>query len=145
MPGKTLCAAGTIDDCAALIDRTTMNYKFCDTATTLHSYAKEYWTTEGLNNTCWISLREPDSVPVLSFDTKKELACLPVGDPPAADPGRLPGRARARVGACLKSLGGWGARATVRWLMSGAPSVVQERALWVVEERAAASGRSHSP
>ncbi len=80
--GKTLCAAGTMDDYAALVDRTTMTYKIFDTATTGHSYAKPYWTTEGLNNTCWVSLSEPDSVAVLSFETKKELAYLPVGDHP---------------------------------------------------------------
>ncbi len=80
--GKTLCAAGTMDDYAAMIDRTTMSYKIFDTATTGHSYGKPYWTTEGLNNTCWVSLSEADSVAVLSFDKKKELAYLPVGDHP---------------------------------------------------------------
>jgi hypothetical protein len=80
--GRTLCAAGTMDDYAALVDRRTMTYKIFDTATTGHEYLKPYWTTEGLGNTCWISLSGSDSVAVLDFETKKELAYLPVGDHP---------------------------------------------------------------
>jgi len=80
--GTTLCAAGTMDDYAALVDRKTMDYRIFDSKTTGHSYAKPYWTTEGINNTCWISLSEPDSVAVLSFEKKQELAYLPVGDHP---------------------------------------------------------------
>ena len=80
--GKTMCAAGTMDDYAALVDRKTMHHKIFDTKTTGHAYAKPYWTTEGLNNTCWISLSGSDSVAVLDFSKKKELAYLPVGDHP---------------------------------------------------------------
>ena len=80
--GKTLCAAGTMDDYAALVDRKTMSYKIFDTASTGHAYLKPYWTTEGPGNTCWISLSGSDSVAVLDFATKKELAYLPVGDHP---------------------------------------------------------------
>ncbi len=80
--GTTLCAAGTMDDYAALVDRRTMRPKIFDKATTGHSYGKPYWTTEGLGDTCWVSLSEADSVAVLSFDSKKELAYLPVGDHP---------------------------------------------------------------
>ncbi len=80
--GRTLCAAGTMDDYAALIDRRTMRYKIFDTATTGHTYGKPYWTTEGLHDTCWVSLSESDSVAVLSFEKKKELAYLSVGDHP---------------------------------------------------------------
>ena len=80
--GRTLCVAGTMDDYAALVDRKTMKPKIFDTATTGHSYGKPYWTTEGLGNTCWISLSEADSVAVLDFKTKKELAYFGVGDHP---------------------------------------------------------------
>ena len=80
--GRTLCAAGTMDDYAALVDRRTMKPKIFDTASTGHSYGKPYWTTEGLRNTCWISLSEADSVAVLDFKTKKELAYFGVGDHP---------------------------------------------------------------
>ena len=80
--GTTLCAAGTMDDYAALVDRRTMAYKIFDTASTGHYYGKPYWTTEGLDNTCWISLSDADSVAVLDFGSKKEVAYLPVGDHP---------------------------------------------------------------
>ncbi len=80
--GTTLCVAGTMDDYAALVDRTTGARRLYDTATTGHSYLKPYWTTEGLNDTCWISLSDSDSVAVLDFATGNELAYLPVGDHP---------------------------------------------------------------
>ncbi|MCW2821619.1 MAG: serine/threonine protein kinase [Marmoricola sp.] len=80
--GSTLCAAGTMDDYAALVDRRTMTPTIFDTASTGHSYGKPYWTTEGLGDTCWVSLSEADAVAVLSFDQRKELAYLPVGDHP---------------------------------------------------------------
>jgi hypothetical protein len=80
--GTTLCAAGTMDDYAALVDEKTMSYKIFDTKTTGHSYGKPYWTTEGVGNTCWVSLSEADSVAVLSFEKRTELAYLPVGDHP---------------------------------------------------------------
>jgi len=80
--GSTLCAAGTMDDYAALIDRKTMTPTIFDTASTGHSYGKPYWTTEGMGNTCWVSLSADDSVAVLDFGKKKELAYLAVGDHP---------------------------------------------------------------
>ena len=80
--GTTLCAAGTMDDYVALVDRSTGSPTFFDTETTGHEYGKPYWTTEGLQNRCWISLSENDSVAVLDFETKQELAYLPVGDHP---------------------------------------------------------------
>lgn len=80
--GTTLCAAGTMDDYAALVDRSSGTYTMFDQATTGHDYLKPYWTTAGLGNTCWISLSGSDSVAVLDFATRKELAYLPVGDHP---------------------------------------------------------------
>ncbi|KRC63693.1 serine/threonine protein kinase [Aeromicrobium sp. Root236] len=80
--GTTLCAAGTMDDYAALVDRASGDFTIFDTTTTGHSYGKPYWTTEGLNDTCWISLSEADSVAVIDTNTKKEIAYLPVGDHP---------------------------------------------------------------
>jgi DNA-binding beta-propeller fold protein YncE len=80
--GTTLCVAGTMDDYAALVDRATGSYQIFDTASTGHEYLKPYWTTEGLGDTCWVSLSGSDSVAVLDFDTGEELAFLPVGDQP---------------------------------------------------------------
>jgi hypothetical protein len=80
--GETLCAAGTMDDYAALVDRTTTSYTIFDRRTTGHDYLKPYWSTEGLGNTCWISLSGSDAVAVLDFATGEELAFLPVGDHP---------------------------------------------------------------
>ena len=80
--GTTLCAAGTMDDYAALVDRETGTRKIFDQASTGHDYLKPYWTTEGLDDTCWISLSGSDAVAVLDFDTQQELAFLPVGDHP---------------------------------------------------------------
>jgi hypothetical protein len=80
--GTTLCAAGTMDDYVALVDRASGTPTFFDSQTTSHTYGKPYWSTEGLNNTCWVSLSDTDSVAVIDFDTKQELAYLPVGDHP---------------------------------------------------------------
>jgi len=80
--GTTLCAAGTMDDYAALVDRATGTRTMFDKTTTGHAYLKPYWTTEGLNDTCWISLSDSDAVAVIDFTTKQELAFLPVGDHP---------------------------------------------------------------
>ncbi len=80
--GTTLCAAGTMDDYVALVDRATGAPTFFDAQTTGHGYLKPYWTTEGLNDTCWISLSDSDSVAVLDVRAKKEIAYLPVGDHP---------------------------------------------------------------
>lgn len=80
--GTTLCAAGTMDDYVALVDRASGTPTFFDADTTGHAYGKPYWSTEGLGDTCWISLSDTDSVAVIDFDTKQELAYLPVGDHP---------------------------------------------------------------
>lgn len=89
--GSTLCVAGTMDDYVALVDRATSQPTFFDEATTGHTYLKPYWTTEGPDGTCWISLAESDHVAVLDVETKREVAYLPVGDhPQRVRLGRLP-------------------------------------------------------
>lgn len=81
--GTRLCAAGTMDDYAALVDTATLKpVKYFDQSTTGHPYGKPYWTTGGLNDTCWVSLSDSDSVAVINFDTGQELAYLGVGDHP---------------------------------------------------------------
>ncbi len=87
--GTTLCAAGTMDDYAALVDRSTGKHVIFDTATTGHSYAKPYWTTEGLKDTCWISLSEADSVAVIDTTTKQESRLPARRRPPATHAPRV--------------------------------------------------------
>ena len=80
--GDTLCVAGTVDDYVALVDRQTMAYSLFNTASTGNDYLKPYWTTEGPNDTCWISLSGADAVAVLDTRRHEELAFLPVGNHP---------------------------------------------------------------
>ena len=80
--GTTLCAAGTMDDYAALVNRETGEQRIYDEETTGHGYKKPYWTTEGLGDTCWISLSDSDAVAVIDFESGDELAYLSVGDHP---------------------------------------------------------------
>jgi len=80
--GTRLCVAGTMDDYAALVSRRTGRARFFDATTTGHEYLKPYWTTEGLSDTCWVSLSGSDAVAVLDTDTREELAFLAVGDHP---------------------------------------------------------------
>jgi hypothetical protein len=96
--GTTLCAAGTMDDYVALVDRATGRPQFFDTTTTGHDYLKPYWTTEGAHDTCWASLSGSDSVAVIDMKTGAELAYLPVGDHPQ----------RIRAGVVAKAtVGSW--------------------------------------
>ena len=80
--GETLCAAGTMDDYVAMVDRSSGEHTILDEDTTGHYYGKPYWTTEGLGNTCWASLSDADAVAVIDFRTGKELAYLDVGNHP---------------------------------------------------------------
>jgi len=86
--GTTLCAAGTMDDYVALVDRETMSFRTLDhtngkaPAGTDGRYAKPYWTTEGPHDTCWVSLSGSDAVVVIDFNTREEVAYLAVGDHP---------------------------------------------------------------
>lgn len=80
--GETLCVAGTMDDYAALVDVETGEATYFDEETTGHGYGKPYWSTEGLDDTCWVSLSDDDAVAVLSTRTGEELAHLAVGNHP---------------------------------------------------------------
>ena len=80
--GTKLCVAGTMDDYAALVDVATGTPTYYDEASTGHAYEKPYWTTEGLDDTCWISLSGSDSVAVLDTNTGEELAFDGVGNHP---------------------------------------------------------------
>ena len=75
--GTKLCVAGTMSDYAAIVSRATFGYKlFTDIG------EKPYWSTNGLNGTCWVSVSGNDRVVVLDYATERELARVPVGDHP---------------------------------------------------------------
>jgi Ca2+-binding RTX toxin-like protein len=79
---STLCVAGTMDDYVALVDRSSGDFELFNEDTKGKYYGKPYWSTEGPDNTCWISLSDADSLAILDFETGDELAYLPVGDHP---------------------------------------------------------------
>jgi YVTN family beta-propeller protein len=75
--GTTLCAAGTMDGYAAIIDRETQAYELVDVGD------KPYWSTNGPDGeTCWVSVSGEDAVVVIDYATAETLATVPVGDHP---------------------------------------------------------------
>jgi hypothetical protein len=91
--GTKLCAAGTMDDYAAIITRRTMKAKILDGKGDAEdrNYLKPYWATEGLGNTCWMSMSGNDAVAVIDLRTQEEIAWIEVGDhPQRVRPGALP-------------------------------------------------------
>jgi YVTN family beta-propeller protein len=93
--GKKLCVAGTMSDYAAIVSRKSFRAKLIETGT------KPYWaTTSADGRHCYVSWSGTDSISVIDFRTRKEIAHIPVGDHPQ----------RIRSGfvrrSWLKSLGG---------------------------------------
>jgi YVTN family beta-propeller protein len=75
--GTTLCAAGTMDDYAAIVDRQTLQSTIVDVG------AKPYWATNGvLDGECWVSVSGEDKVVVIDYETAEPIATVPVGDHP---------------------------------------------------------------
>jgi YVTN family beta-propeller protein len=75
--GTTLCAAGTMDGYAAIIDRETEEFDLVDVGD------KPYWATNGvLGDECWVSVSSEDEVVVIDYATAEVLATVPVGDHP---------------------------------------------------------------
>jgi YVTN family beta-propeller protein len=75
--GTTLCAAGTMDDYAAVVDRTSLRY------TLLEVGQKPYWSTDGPDGReCWVSVSGDDKVAVIDYATARQVATVPVGDHP---------------------------------------------------------------
>ena len=75
--GTTLCAAGTMDGYAAIVDRETEAYELVDVG------EKPYWSTNGPDGeTCWVSVSGEDEVVVIDYATAETLATIPVGDHP---------------------------------------------------------------
>ena len=75
--GTKLCAAGTMSDYAAIVDRQTFAYKLAATGT------KPYWSTNsGDGKYCFISFSGDDNVGVVDYRTEKLVKKFPVGDHP---------------------------------------------------------------
>src|SRR3954464_757965 len=75
--GTTFCAAGTMDDYAAIVDRASTNYTLIDVG------SKPYWAVDGaVGNECWVSVSGEDKVVVIDYGTAQPIATIPVGDPP---------------------------------------------------------------
>ena len=75
--GTTLCAAGTMSDYAAIVDRETLAYDIVDVG------AKPYWATNGPDgDECWMSVSGEDEVVVIDYATAQPVATVPVGDHP---------------------------------------------------------------
>ncbi|WP_116449853.1 YncE family protein [Blastococcus litoris] len=75
--GTTLCAAGTMDGYAAIIDRETEEYRLVEVG------EKPYWSTNGVfGDECWVSVSGTDRVVVIDYDTGRTIRTIRVGDHP---------------------------------------------------------------
>jgi YVTN family beta-propeller protein len=75
--GTTLCAAGTMDGYAAIVNRASFRF------TTIPVGDTPYWATNGpAGNRCWMSVAGDDKVDVISYATRSVVAEIPVGDHP---------------------------------------------------------------
>ncbi|HEX6023701.1 MAG TPA: hypothetical protein VFZ00_17035 [Solirubrobacter sp.] len=75
--GGRLCAAGTMDDYAAIVSRKSFAYRLIDVG------SKPYWSTNsGDGKYCFVSVSGDDRVSVISYRTMKEVARIKVGDHP---------------------------------------------------------------
>jgi len=75
--GTRLCVAGTMSDYAAIVSRRSFRYKL------LKDGVKPYWSTTSANGRyCYVSWSGTDSISVISYRTRKEVAHIEVGDHP---------------------------------------------------------------
>jgi DNA-binding beta-propeller fold protein YncE len=75
--GTKLCVAGTMDDYAAIVSRSTFDYQLIQTG------EKSYWSTNSTDGKyCFISWSGTDSLSAISYDTEKQVAQIQVGDHP---------------------------------------------------------------
>ena len=76
--GTKLCVAGTMDDYAAIVSRSTFGFKLLQGLGT-----KPYWSTNSLDgNHCFVSWSGTDSVSAISYGTENEVARIQVGNHP---------------------------------------------------------------
>jgi DNA-binding beta-propeller fold protein YncE len=75
--GTKLCAAGTMSDYAAIVDRGTFAHRIIPVG------PKPYWSTNSGNGRhCFVSVSGADRVSVISYRKETEVARIPVGDHP---------------------------------------------------------------
>lgn len=75
--GKTLCAAGTMDGYAALVDTASTEHRLVQVG------PKPYWSTTSSDGTlCYVSISEEDAVAVIDYRTAQLIGKFPVGDHP---------------------------------------------------------------
>jgi YVTN family beta-propeller protein len=75
--GTKLCAAGTMSDYAAIVNRRTFAYRLVAVG------EKPYWSTNsGDGRYCFVSVSGDDRVSVISYRTGAEVARIAVGDHP---------------------------------------------------------------
>jgi DNA-binding beta-propeller fold protein YncE len=75
--GTKLCAAGTMSDYAAIVDRSSFAFTIA-----AHGH-KPYWATNsGRGSYCFVSFSGDDLVSVISYRKAKEIARIQVGDHP---------------------------------------------------------------
>ncbi|MDK1683808.1 YncE family protein [Acinetobacter terrestris] len=75
--GEKLCVAGTMDDYATIVDRSTLK------AAKLIPAGKPYWATQSADGkSCVISESETDVVTVIDFATGEKVLSVPVGNHP---------------------------------------------------------------
>jgi DNA-binding beta-propeller fold protein YncE len=75
--GTKLCAAGTISDYAAIVNRKTLRFRVIPVG------SKPYWSTSSEDGrVCFVSVSGDDSVAVVSFAKRRLVARIPVGDHP---------------------------------------------------------------
>jgi DNA-binding beta-propeller fold protein YncE len=75
--GTRLCVAGTMDNYAAIVNRKSMKYKI------VKHGVKPYWSTTSRNGRkCYVSWSGTDSISVISYRKREEVAHIKVGDHP---------------------------------------------------------------
>ncbi len=74
---RLLCVAGTMSDYAAIVSRNSFRFKL------IKDGEKPYWSTTSANGRrCLVSWSGTDSISVISYRKRKEIAQIPVGDHP---------------------------------------------------------------
>ena len=75
--GTRLCVAGTMDDYAAIVERSDFAYKL------IHGGTKPYWVTNSADGRyCFVSWSGDDKISAISYKDRAEIAQVPVGDHP---------------------------------------------------------------